>query len=112
MTWSLEPLAGIPPPSGHRDSATMHSAPSRWPQPWQKHSAARSMTFPLPWFCPGTNRKLSVSFLSLLHLGIRNIYLGPTLPAFLSPAILEYLTEQFEIHPISTPENDLAAILA
>ena len=66
------------------------------------------LTLVLSWY----EQKAVCILLSLLHLGIRNIYLGPTLPAFLSPAILEYLTEQFEIHPISTPENDLAAILA
>ena len=66
------------------------------------------LTLVLSWY----EQKAVCILLSLLHLGIRNIYLGPTLPAFLSPAILEYLTEQFEIHPISTPEHDLAAILA
>ncbi|CCX97358.1 hydroxylamine reductase [Enterocloster bolteae CAG:59] len=66
------------------------------------------LTLVLSWY----EQKAVCILLSLLHLGIRNIYLGPTLPAFLSPAILEYLTKQFEIHPISTPENDLAAILA
>ena len=49
--------------------------------------------------------------LTLLHLGIKNIYLGPTLPAFLSPNILNYLVENYQISPISTPEEDLKKIL-
>ncbi len=49
--------------------------------------------------------------LTLLHLGIKNIYLGPTLPAFISPNILKYLVENYSIAPISTPEADLKKIL-
>lgn len=49
--------------------------------------------------------------LTLLHLGIRNIYLGPTLPAFVSPNVLNYLVENFNISPISTPDADLQKIL-
>ena len=50
-------------------------------------------------------------FRSLLHLGIRNIRLGPTLPAFLSSNVLQYLVEHYAIAPITTPEADLAALL-
>ena len=49
--------------------------------------------------------------LSLLHLGIRNIRLGPSLPAFISPNVLHYLAENFNIKPISTAKADLAEIL-
>lgn len=49
--------------------------------------------------------------LTLLHLGIRDIRLGPSLPAFVTPAILEVLVENFNIMPISTVEEDLKAIL-
>ena len=49
--------------------------------------------------------------LSLLHLGIKNIRLGPSLPAFITPAALNILVEKFNIMPISTPEADLKAIL-
>ncbi|MBQ5584090.1 MAG: hydroxylamine reductase, partial [Ruminiclostridium sp.] len=49
--------------------------------------------------------------LTLLHLGLKNIYLGPTLPAFLSKNVLEFLVKNFDIHPTGTPEEDLAAIL-
>ena len=49
--------------------------------------------------------------LTLLHLGIRNIRLGPTLPAFVSPNVLNYLVENFGIAPITTPEEDLKQLL-
>lgn len=49
--------------------------------------------------------------LTLLHLGIKNIFLGPTLPAFISPNVLNYLVENYQISPISTPEADLKKIL-
>ena len=49
--------------------------------------------------------------LALLHLGIKNIRLGPSLPAFLTPNILETLVKLFDIKPITTPDEDLAAIL-
>lgn len=66
------------------------------------------LTLVLSWY----EQKAVVILLSLLALGIKNIYLGPTLPAFVSPAILGYLVENFDIHPISTPEEDLKTILA
>lgn len=49
--------------------------------------------------------------LTLLYLGIRNIHLGPTLPAFVSPNVLNYLVENFGVAPITTPEEDLKALL-
>lgn len=49
--------------------------------------------------------------LTLLSLGIKNIYLGPTLPAFLSENVLNVLVEKFDIKPISTPEADMKAML-
>ena len=57
------------------------------------------------------SRRPCAILLTLLHLGIRNIYLGPTLPAFLSPNVLQYLAEHYAIAPITTPEADLAALL-
>ena len=50
--------------------------------------------------------------LTLLHLGVRNIRIGPTLPAFLSPGVIELLHEKFNLMAISTAEEDLAAMLA
>ena len=65
------------------------------------------LTLVLSWY----EQKAVCILLTLLHLGMKHIYLGPTLPAFLSPNILDYLVKNFEIHPITTPEHDLAEIL-
>ena len=65
------------------------------------------LTLVLSWY----EQKAVCILLTLLHLGLKNIYLGPTLPAFLSPNVLNFLVETFDIHPTSTPEEDLAAIL-
>jgi hydroxylamine reductase len=61
----------------------------------------------ISWF----EQKAVVILLTLLHLGIKNIRLGPSLPAFVTPAALEVLQEKFNLMPIGTPEGDLAAIL-
>ena len=61
----------------------------------------------LSWY----EQKAVCILLTLLHLGIRNILLGPSLPAFLSPNVLKYLVENYNIAPISTPEEDLKKIL-
>ena len=65
------------------------------------------LTLVLSWY----EQKAVCILLTLLHLGIKNIYLGPTLPAFVSPAVLNTLVETFDLHPVSTPEEDLKAIL-
>jgi hydroxylamine reductase len=49
--------------------------------------------------------------LALLHLGFRGIRLGPSLPAFLTPNVLDTLVKHFDIKPIGTAEGDLKAIL-
>ena len=61
----------------------------------------------ISWF----EQKAVVILLTLLHLGIRNIRLGPSLPAFVTPATLQILVDRFNIMPVTTPEKDLAAIL-
>lgn len=61
----------------------------------------------LSWY----EQKAVCVLLTLLHLGIKNILLGPTLPAFVSPNVLNFLVENYNIAPISTPEEDLAKIL-
>lgn len=61
----------------------------------------------LSWY----EQKAVCILLTLLHLGIKNIRLGPTLPAFVSPNVLNFLIENFNIAPITTPEEDLRAIL-
>jgi hydroxylamine reductase len=50
--------------------------------------------------------------LTLLHLGIKGIRLGPTLPAFITPNVLDVLVKNFDIKPITTPDEDLKAALA
>ena len=49
--------------------------------------------------------------LALLSLGIKGIYLGPTLSAFLSPNVLQYLVDTFDLRSISTPDDDLKTCL-
>jgi hydroxylamine reductase len=56
-------------------------------------------------------QKAVAILLTLLHLGITDIVLGPSLPAFVSPNILEFLVKNFNIAPTTTPEADLARIL-
>jgi len=56
-------------------------------------------------------QKAVAVLLSLLHLGIKNIRLGPSLPAFITPNILKVLVEKFNIMPITTAEADLMAIM-
>jgi len=66
---------------------------------------------PLSMIISWYEQKAVCVLLTLLHLGIKNIHLGPTLPAFVSPAVLDVLVEKFNIKPISTAEKDLAACL-
>ena len=49
--------------------------------------------------------------LTLLHLGIKNILLGPTLPAFISPNVLKILVDTYNIGAVTTPEADMARCL-
>ena len=65
------------------------------------------LTLVLSWY----EQKAVCILLTLLYLGLKNIYLGPTLPAFVSPNILNFLVENFNLTPISTPEEDLKKIL-
>jgi hydroxylamine reductase len=61
----------------------------------------------LSWY----EQKAVCILLTLLYLGIQNIKLGPSLPAFISPNVLAYLVEQYHIAPITTPEQDLQMFL-
>ena len=65
------------------------------------------LSFVLSWY----EQKAVCILLTLLYLGIKNINLGPTLPAFISPNVLNYLVENYGISPISTPEEDLKKLL-
>ena len=68
---------------------------------------ALPLSFILSWY----EQKAVAVLLALLHLGIRGIYLGPTLPAFLSPNVLQYLVDTFDLRLISNPEDDLKTCL-
>lgn len=61
----------------------------------------------LSWY----EQKAVCILLALLYLGIKNIRLGPTLPAFISAGVLDYLAEHFDIAPITTPERDIEELL-
>jgi len=61
----------------------------------------------LSWF----EQKAVAILLTLLHLGIRDMRIGPSLPAFVTPAVLKALVEKFDLKPIATAEEDLRAIL-
>lgn len=65
------------------------------------------LTLILSWY----EQKAVAILLTLLHLGLKNIFLGPSLPAFLTPNVMNVLVENFNLRPISTPERDLAMIL-
>ncbi|NLZ46078.1 MAG: hydroxylamine reductase [Clostridiales bacterium] len=65
------------------------------------------LTLVLSWY----EQKAVCILLTLLSLGIRNIYIGPSIPAFFSNAVLNVLVDKFSLHPISTPEEDLAQII-
>lgn len=61
----------------------------------------------LSWY----EQKAACILLTLLHLGIKNILLGPSLPAFISPNVLNFLVENFNIGPTTTVEADMAKLL-
>ena len=65
------------------------------------------LSFVLSWY----EQKAVCILLTLLHLGIKNIRLGPSLPAFVSPDILNFLVENYQIAPITTPEEDIKELL-
>ena len=65
------------------------------------------LSFVLSWY----EQKAVAILLTLLSLGIKGIRLGPTLPAFVTPAVLSVLVENFDIKPITTPDEDMKAML-
>ncbi len=65
------------------------------------------LTLVLSWY----EQKAVCILLTLLSLGIKKIYLGPTLPAFLSEGVVKILVEQYDLRPITAPEQDMDAIL-
>ncbi|MCP3876590.1 MAG: hydroxylamine reductase [Desulfobacteraceae bacterium] len=65
------------------------------------------LSFDIGWY----EQKAVAVLLALLHLGVKGIRLGPTLPAFVSPTVLNVLVENFDIKPITEPEADVEAIM-
>lgn len=65
------------------------------------------ISYDIAWY----EQKAVIVLLALLHLGVKNIHLGPTLPAFLSPNVANVLVEKFNIKPTTTVEEDLAALV-
>jgi hydroxylamine reductase len=66
------------------------------------------ISYDIAWY----EQKAVLVLLALLHLGVKHIRLGPSLPAFLSPNVAKVLVENFDIKPIGTVEEDVAAIIA
>lgn len=66
------------------------------------------LSFDIAWY----EQKAVAVLLALLHLGFKNIRLGPTIPAFLSPNIVDVLVKTFNIKPVTTAEKDVASMLA
>lgn len=65
------------------------------------------LTLVISWY----EQKAACILLTLLALGIKGIYLGPTLPAYLAPEVLDVLVKEYDVRPTTTPEEDLKAIL-
>ena len=65
------------------------------------------LSFILSWY----EQKAVAVLLTLLHLGIKDIKIGPSLPAFVTPNVLNFLVQNFNIGPIGTAEEDLKAAL-
>jgi hydroxylamine reductase len=65
------------------------------------------ISFDIGWY----EQKAVAVLLALLHLGVKGIRLGPTVPAFLSPTVLNVLVENFDIKPITEPDADIAAMM-
>jgi hydroxylamine reductase len=66
------------------------------------------ISYDIAWY----EQKAVVVLLALLFLGVKKIRLGPSLPAFLSPNVVKVLVEKFDIMPIGTVEQDIAAMMA
>ena len=66
------------------------------------------LSFDIAWY----EQKAVAVLLALLHLGVKGIRLGPTLPAFVSPNVLKVLVENFNIKPITDVEADVEAMMA
>ena len=68
-------------------------------------------SLPLSMILSWYEQKAVAVLLALLSIGIKNIYLGPILPAFLSPNVVQYLVDTFQLHLISNAEDDIKTCL-
>ena len=66
------------------------------------------ISYDIAWY----EQKAVIVLLALLFLGVKGIRLGPSLPAFLSPAVVNVLVEKFDIKPIGTVKDDVEAMMA
>jgi len=66
------------------------------------------LTLILSWY----EQKAAAILLTLLYLGLKDMRLGPTMPAFLTPDVAKFIVDTYNLHPITTPEEDLQTILA
>lgn len=66
------------------------------------------ISYDIAWY----EQKAVLVLLTLLHLGVKGIRIGPTLPAFLAPNVATFLVETFGIKGIGSPEEDVAAMMA
>jgi len=66
------------------------------------------LSFDIAWY----EQKAVAVLLALLYLGVKGMRLGPTLPGFLSPGVAKVLVDRFDIKPIGTAEEDIAAMMA
>jgi hydroxylamine reductase len=66
------------------------------------------LTLILSWY----EQKACAILLTLLHLGLKDMRLGPTLPAFFTPAVAQFIVDNYNLHPVTTPDEDLETILA
>jgi hydroxylamine reductase len=73
-----------------------------------KHPNELPISYDIAWY----EQKAVIVLLALLSLGVKNIRLGPTLPAFVSPNVLKVLVDKFDLKPTTTVEADVAAIVA
>jgi hydroxylamine reductase len=73
-----------------------------------EHPNELPISYDIAWY----EQKAVIVLLALLSLGVKNIRLGPTLPAFVSPNVLKVLVDKFDLKPTTTVEADVAAIIA
>jgi hydroxylamine reductase len=66
------------------------------------------LSFDVAWY----EQKAVLVLLVLLHLGVKNIHLGPTVPGFLSPGVVKVIVDKWNLKPTTTPDADVKAILA